>query len=950
MKNRFREKNNFLFESRSYVLAGIFGVFAFILVGRLFYLQIVNGQDYQENYNLKLEKTESIVPTRGNIYDRNGKLLAYNELVYTITIEDIGKYSTVKEKNEKLNAQIADIIMNIELRGDSIDNNFGITMNDEGEYEFIPSGSSLRRFRADIFGHANVDELTFNEKAGIDEANCTAVEMINYMKSKYCYNVSDEYDEELAYKIIVIRNSISQNSYKKYIAATIASDISESSVAYIMENNDKFVGVSVEEQSMRRYTGSEYLAHIIGYTGQISTEEYEEILVNDETIEPNDVIGKSGIEKEMNEQLFGKKGYSTIFVDSRGTTIAEGDKLSPTAGNDVYISIDYNLQEATYNLIEQKIAGILYTKIVNIKEYKQTEDSSADDVLIPIYDVYNSLIANNIIDVYHFDDTDATETEVEVYEAYKNYKSETVSKLKEYLSSDNSIVYKDLPDNYQEICTYVVTTLKSLGIFDASAINAKDEMQQKWTSEELCVNDYLMYAIENNWIDITTYEKDIKYADTEELYKDLISYVIKYLDTNSSFRKMLYKHMIMSDLISGRQLSIILFDQRIIDYDDEDYSGLKSGSLQPYYFLKEKIKNLELNPGQLSLDPCSGSSVIIDTKTGELLACVSYPGYDNNKLANNVDSSYYSYLLQCGSSPLYNHATQQRTAPGSTFKPCVATAGLAENVITTSTIINDTGVFEYVNNHPKCWSYPRSHGPLTVDGAIKYSCNYFFYMVGYQLAGGSDGYNDAYGIERIQKYASLYGFDDVTGVEISESEPHIATEYPVMAAIGQSDNNYTTISLARYATALATKGNVYNLTVLDSVRTSDGDIVEQFSPSIRNHVSVLDDNQWNTIHRGMNDVISTLSSFTGFPIKVAGKTGTAQQIKNRPNHALFIGFAPFEDPEIAIATRIGFGYTSSNAADISKNIISFYYNVTEADMLINGQAQIDTTTTNVITD
>ena len=184
----------------------------------------------------------------------------------------------------------------------------------------------------------------------------------------------------------------------------------------------------------------------------------------------------------------------------------------------------------------------------------------------------------------------------------------------------------------------------------------------------------------------------------------------------------------------------------------------------------------------------------------------------------------------------------------------------------------------------------------------------------------------------------MYGLSETTGIEIEENDPHIATEFPVMAAIGQSDNNFTTVGLARYATAIASSGTVYNLTLLDSVRDSDGKVLESFSPSVRNHVDVLDGSQWNAIHYGMRMVCENLHSFDNFQVEVAGKTGTAQQSKTRPSHALFIGYAPYDDPEIAIATRIAFGYTSHNAAEASKDILAYYFGVSATEDLLNGEA------------
>ena len=159
-----------------------------------------------------------------------------------------------------------------------------------------------------------------------------------------------------------------------------------------------------------------------------------------------------------------------------------------------------------------------------------------------------------------------------------------------------------------------------------------------------------------------------------------------------------------------------------------------------------------------------------------------------------------------------------------------------------------------------------------------------------------------------------------------------------MAAIGQSDNNFTTVGLARYAAAIASSGTVYNLTLLDSVRDSSGDVIESYAPTVRNTIDVLDTSEWDAIHYGMRMVCESLSSFDGFSVEVAGKTGTAQQVKSRPNHALFIGYAPYDNPEVAIATRIAYGYTSHNAAEVSKDILAYYFGASTTEDILNGEA------------
>lgn len=171
-----------------------------------------------------------------------------------------------------------------------------------------------------------------------------------------------------------------------------------------------------------------------------------------------------------------------------------------------------------------------------------------------------------------------------------------------------------------------------------------------------------------------------------------------------------------------------------------------------------------------------------------------------------------------------------------------------------------------------------------------------------------------------------------------------------MAAIGQSNNNYSTIQLARYVTAVANSGTVYNYTLLNKVTDSDGNTLKQYEPEIRNTVDVLSDSDWDAIHTGMRMVVENAKEFDGFPIEAAGKTGTAQEDLKRPNHALFVGYAPYDNPEISIATRIANGYTSHNAAEVSKKILAYYFKVEDADSLLNGQAENINATSNGVND
>ena len=348
--------------------------------------------------------------------------------------------------------------------------------------------------------------------------------------------------------------------------------------------------------------------------------------------------------------------------------------------------------------------------------------------------------------------------------------------------------------------------------------------------------------------------------------------------------------------------------------------------------MRNRIEQLDLTPAQLALDPYSGSIVVTEVNTGDTLAIASYPSYDNNRMSNGVDAEYFARLQSDLSRPMLNYATQQRTAPGSTFKPVSATAGLLEGVITTSDTITCVGLFDKIAPPARCHIYPGAHGSLNVTGGIQYSCNYFFYEVGYRLGIVGDTFNDSVGLNKLAKYADMYGLSETSGMEIEEYAPDA-----VRSAIGHGTNNYTTAGLARYVTTVANSGTCYNLTLVDKVEDKDGSVVRENAATIRNRID-MDPTYWNAIHAGMRKVVENKSYFSDLDVNVAGKTGTAQENRNRPNHALFISYAPYESPEISVTVRVANGYTSDYAAQIAKDVYEYYYGLKDESEIITGTA------------
>lgn len=925
--------------SRLITLIIVFCITSSILIGRLFYLQIVRGEDYLANYELQIRKTQEVAGTRGNIYDRNGKLLAYNELAYSVTIEDTITANTRSEKNKQLNAVLDKVLSIVESHGDSVIDSFGIILDSAGTYQFTQSSETQRlRFVADVYGQRTID--TLNE----EQRNQSAADIIHYLCTDDVngYGLDDStLDPAYILKMVNMRYAMGLNSYQQYIATTLASDVSDETAAAIMENKDTLTGVDIAEDSLRRYTDGIYFASIIGYTGQISQDEYDALSDEDKKkYSLSDIVGKSGLEQTFDSVLQGTKGETTVYVDNLGKVTDTVSITEPEAGNDVYLTIDKDLQEYTYKLLEEKLAGIILSKLRNVINYDPANEASSTDIIIPVGDAYHSLIANSVVDATHFSSADAKPAEQAVYAAFQAKKTDTLAQIMADMQSSTTAPYNQLSEEMQDYMDYIVDdVLKDYtGLLMTDKIDTSDETYTAWTRDEtINVYTFLNYAISQNWIDTSKLESD-SYSSSEEIYASLLNYLQDYLSEDSEFDKLLYEYLIKSGSISGAQICAILYEQGVLPMDEASYNGLLSGSVDAYSWLYGKIASLEITPGQLALEPCSAGAVVSDPNTGEVLACVSYPGYDNNRLANTMDSSYYRQLNTGLARTFYNRATQEKTAPGSTYKMVSSVAGLTEGIINGNTTFYCDGIFTNVTPSPRCWNR-SGHGSLNVVRALQVSCNEFFYNVGYDLGLDANGnYDSDLGIEKLAKYASMFGLNEKSGVEIPESSPEISDQYAVQSAIGQGTNNYTVSQLNRYVAAVANRGTVYDLTLVDKTTDSSGKLIKEYEPEVVNTMDEVSSTTWDLVHEGMIRMVENSSTFTSLDMSIAGKTGTAQQSETSPDHALFVGFAPSDTPEIAIAVRIANGYNSSYPSEIGRDIVKIYFGLEDAEELVKGQA------------
>ncbi len=348
--------------------------------------------------------------------------------------------------------------------------------------------------------------------------------------------------------------------------------------------------------------------------------------------------------------------------------------------------------------------------------------------------------------------------------------------------------------------------------------------------------------------------------------------------------------------------------------------------------------------GRTIPDADSGAVVVLDVKTGEVLAMVSYPDYDINSLVRGLSSEEWNKLNNDPLNPMYNRAISGTYSPGSTYKMLVGMAGLMNQKITVDEKILDPGIYPY-GHKPKCWIfsyYGITHGYVNLTEALKGSCNCYFYEVGRRI-----------GIDEIVKYSKTFGLGEKTGIELTnEAKGIIAGEnrndnewylgMTLSAAIGQSDNAYTPIQLANYISTIANGGTLNKVSIIKKVTNEETNIdvdlseIEEYASSItgvnfETKKTSIDVSYINAIKEGMRAVTNdtggtSYNLFKDSKIEVAGKTGTSQ-VSSGSNDGIFVGFAPYDDPEIAVVAIIQHGEEGTYTAHVVKPIMDEYFNI-----------------------
>lgn len=821
MLDLFKETVKFL-TNRLFIVLIIFGFCFYFLLTQLFELQIVNGEEYRQDFRAVTTDEIAIPATRGTIYDKYGRPLAVNETAFTLKLDP-------STDMPDINNTVYDLIKVFEQNGETYIDELPISNDEPYTFEFAGSGTSKKRW---------LEDMTIPEET--DDAETAFRHLRNEV-----FEIDPNLSNEEARKIVAIRSAIYMRRFKKNEQIVLARNVSQETIAVVEEENEKYSAVYVETDSIRNYPGGITFSHIIGYVGKINESDlsrYEE-----HGYVPGDLVGKSGLEQSKELELRGTDGKMTVEVDERTRRIlsAEEDAVAPIPGDKFFLTIDSDFQNACYEILQDKITEILIGRMTTNISYEKK---------ISVTEVFTSMV-------------DAG----------------TISSKKIWASDDTMYSYK--------IKEYVRKVLPEGDISSAESIGDIEEV--------------IISGIEN--------------------------------------RK-----------ITNTEILLVMIEQELITADDTLISHIKRGAVSPLQLIIDKLKEGELTPQMLNLDPCSGSVVAVDVSTGDVIAAVSYPTYDNNQMANNFNY-YFPIINSDVTSPAYFRAFQERRAPGSTFKMITSIAGLENGVITPTSTIRDEITFTKAGiPYLRCWS-SRSHGSINIVQALQVSCNYFFSETAYRMGSFNQGYPDD-SINALKEYMVAFGLNDRTGVEIGEAYDSMAdAEYRVSSpeylkwltgdedsrwyagdtvatAIGQARNNYTTANMAKYVATLASEGTRYQMHLVARQEDYFGTTVLETQPNIELEIE-LSESTLPTVYKGLYNVThepgaTGYYTFKDFPIDVSGKTGTAQEIDKRNDHTSFGGFAPSNDPQVAIYVMIPFGDTTTvpaAAAQVARDCLGVYF-------------------------
>ncbi|MDD3395185.1 MAG: penicillin-binding transpeptidase domain-containing protein [Anaerotignum sp.] len=922
--DHFRE----LCKSRIFVMLCVVFMLFFILLLRLFSLQIIHGEEYDKSITASVSKVVNVPASRGNIYDRYGRPLATNTVAYSVQIDDSLTLDLTQYK-ENLLLELTKALWAQGARPFDT-----LPISSAAPYSFTFEGTQREQKKAE---KAWKESLSFPDEM----KNATAGESLNFLFEKYHAPA----DYSTAQKRAYVSYSASLSD-KNLMALTLAEKLSEygetlsdelplaREYPYTLQFNESQTrekswkeSVAMEEEQLN-YDSLQTLDYLRDFFG------LPEGL-------PTDVIRNAvGIRYSLYLQRYQQYKSVTIATDISAKTLAYVEENQDIFPNVLVDTV--SLREYPQGEYFSHILG--YIRQMTEDDYALYKDD-IDTEGNPIYS-QTDVVGQTGIEKLYERQLNGTDGKVSIEVDNQGRRISEIDSTEPIPGKD---IFLTLDSQLQKVAYDTLEAELRKAVINSLTYASKNSVS---------ITDMFKAMVKANHISASKLMKA-----TDGVQKQVF---VRFLADNPEFSKdaedaiPTVQTYLLDSLARGsftsREALMVAMEQGAFLASKEEMAAVQNGTISPLTLVLNKLNNGEISPSDTALDPCTGSVFVTKVGTGEVLASVSYPSYDNNELVNSFNNSYYNDLLQDGNTPLVNRPLKQKKAPGSTFKMITALAGLESGAITPNTYIRDLGIFKDAGTpYARCWLYSNNggtHGLLDVSNALEVSCNYFFYEVAFRMGNANEGTtNEA--ITTLNEYMADFGLNSLTGLELDEYAPTMASPYnkerivktinpdattsqtrwtdgdTIRAAIGQSVNSYTPAQIAKYVSTLANGGSLYQLHMISHLQNPDGSLYYRVDETVENVTNFQEENL-QKVYQGMYQVTTgsrgTLrNSFRDFPVKIAAKTGTAEEDKTRSSHTWFVCFAPYDDPQIAITVMIPFGEGSGTPApEVAKAIITEY--------------------------
>ena len=921
------------------MLCGIIVLFAIIVV-RLFSLQVIHGADYEESITASVSKKLPVPAPRGNIYDRYGRPLATNTAAYCVQVDGSVTLEFDREETQELAAALTEALW---TKGETHTDSLPITK--KAPYRFTFDGTEEEQ---------QTRETRWKNSIGLEkkQRDMTAEECLQWLYETYEAPAAFTEAQKRTYV------SLCMSDDRNLMALTLAMKLTdfgeeitdELPLAKEAPYSFQFNGNKNREKSWKESMGMD--GEEI-YFDSLQTLDYLRDYFGLPEGLPGDLIRSTlGIRYSMYLQRYQQFQTVNVATDISDKTLAYVEENQDTFPCVIIDTI--SLREYPQGKYFSHILGYIRQMTENDYALYQN-DVDADGN--PIYS-QTDIVGQDGMEKLFERELNGTDGQVLIEVDNQGRRMSVIDSTEPipgkdlFLTLDSELQKTAYDALENELRKAVLTKLTTTG---KNSVSTLELFQSMINVNHISAQD-MLYA-EEGTVQHTVYLRlkqvhpdfDPEQEDAAEVAKEFLQDALE------------------KGNVTVRELTLMMIEQEHLPVTAQEKADIEAGA-SPLSLIIKKLSNGEMSPADTGLDPCTGSVFVTQVGTGEVLASVTYPSYDNNELVNTFNNSYYNDLLQDGNTPLVNRPLKQKKASGSTFKMITALAGLETETITPETLITDKGIFKDTGiPYARCWIYSNTggtHKDLTVSHALEVSCNYFFYELAYRMGNVTTG-NSANSITTLNEYMAAFGLNNYTGLELDEYGPTMASPAnkeravktfnpdattsqtrwtdgdTIRTAIGQSINSYTPAQITKYISTLANGGTLYKLHMVDHVQNPDGTLHSKVEETVENVITFKEENL-QAVYHGMwlvsNGERGTLRGiFDDLPIDVAAKTGTAEEDKNRNSHTWFVCFAPYDDPQIAITVMIPFGENSGTPApNVAKAIIKEYlgldYNPTNTTM------------------